>query len=155
AVTEYVALLAEQLLALLVGVAGLVARTGVVSRAGRDGVAGAELAGNVAGHAGARALRGRHRAADAVDAVTGLAGRRAGGRAARPVRARRAVGQVLPDLLRAVGRVALDVAAEHQRRRLERIEDLDLVVARQRLDAGRGRLRPGAGDAVPLPGVVL
>ena len=51
--------------------------------AGRHVAAGPELAGDVAGHAGARALRGGHRAADAVDAVAGRAARRAGRRAAR------------------------------------------------------------------------
>src|SRR5205814_3996198 len=88
-------------------------------------------------------------------AVAGHARRGARRRAARPVRPRRAVGQVLPDLLRTVGRVALHVAAEHQRRRLERIEELDLVVTRQWPDTWRGSLGPGAGDAVPLPRVVL
>ena len=84
----------------------------------------AELAGDVAGHAGAVALRGGLRAADPVDAVPRLAGRRAGRRAARAVGARRGAGDVLPDLLPAVGGVGRDVPAEHQGGGTKRIEDL-------------------------------
>ena len=78
ALAERAALLSEQLLALLVGVARLIARTGVVGLADRHGAARAERggAGDVARLAGARALRGGQRAADAVDAVARRAARR-------------------------------------------------------------------------------
>src|SRR5262249_5352499 len=153
AVREGAARLAVLRLALLVGVAGLARRARVLVRGARRHVlAGPLLAGDVAGPARPRARGGR--AAHAVAAVARLAGGPRRGRAGGPVRARHAVGDVLPDLLRAVGGVGRDVAAEDDGGPLLLVEDHEVVLARQRLDAARGGLRPGAGGAVPLPRVV-